>query len=195
MPNAVANPFVHQGTFDGSVISDLNSCVVRQMVSNITTVQDTNPTSATTLMTANLGAGALNTVGQTLEIFGAGVTNLTTTTAAMTFNVYVGGVIIFTVTTGNFAVGALNLPWNFSIMCTVASVGAGGAITLEVHGGLSASLTTVAGSATNYNDANVAVSSSISAAAPTQVLCNAFISAGNAASFIAQRQLIVQLLN
>lgn len=195
MPNINPSPITYEGVFGADDRRQINGSFEQQLISNVVPVQLTNPTSATDLMTATLQARTLNAVGEGLEIFGAGVVNLTTTTSAATFAVKLGGVTIASFTTGSFAVGAINLGWNFTLTATVASVDAFGNITLETHGALNASLTTAAGSITAYNDTNVAVSSSIAAATPLLLEVTGLLAAGNAASFIAQRQLLVELLN
>lgn len=196
MPNNAAQPLIHDGAFsrDGG-ISDILSCFERQLIANTTVVQNTNPTSATNMMTGTIKAGTLSKVGQTLQVFAAGIVNLTTTTSAATFAVVLGGVTIATFTTGNYAVGAINLSWNLSIEATVASVDSGGNITVECHGFASGSLTTLAGATTSYNDSAVAVSSSIAAASDQTLAITGFLAAGNAASFINQRQLVVDVYN
>ena len=150
MPNSTAQPLVFDGAVAGSTRNVLNTTFEQQLIANTTVVQATNPTSATNLMTANIPAGTFSAVGQGLEIFGAGIVNLTTTTSAVTFAVILGGVTIATFTTGSFAVGALNLGWNLTIFATVVSYTPagggqiGGSVTLEVHGSVNASLTTAA---------------------------------------------------
>ena len=195
MPNISPNPLIYEGTLDGSARNVINNSFEQQLVSNTTVVQNTNPTSATNMMTAAIQANTLSRVGQTLQVFAAGLVNLTTTTSAATFAVKLGTVTLASFLTGNFAVGAINLSWNLSILATVVSVDSAGGVILECHGTVGASLTTLAGAITSYNDSNVAVLSSVPAAGPLTLACTGFLAAGNAASFINQRQLIVDLLN
>lgn len=194
MPNSSPNPFVHQGSFDGSAVADLQSCIERTIVSNTTVVQNTNPTAATNMMTASLQPGTLSRVGQTLQIWAAGLVNLTTTTSAATFAAVLNGITLATFTTGNYAIGAINLSWNMAIQATVVSIDASGGAVVECHGTVSGSLTTLAGAVTSYNDSNVAVSSTIPTGGGLLAITG-FLAAGNAASFINQRQLVVDLLN
>lgn len=199
MPSLTTQPLTFDGVVAGSTRNLLNSTFEQQCVANTTVVQATNPTSATNLMTATLPVGFFTAVGQSIEIWGAGIVNLTTTTSAVTIAIILGGVTIATFTTGSYAI-SLNLPWNVSVFATVTSITAsqgipGVAVTLEVHGTLQASLTTAAGSTTAYNDTNTAVSSSISNTAATVLQVQATLAAGNAASFVNQRQLCVEFLN
>lgn len=199
MPNLTVQPFIFDGAVAGSTRNLLNSTFEQQVVANTTVVQATNPTSATNLMTATLPVGFFTAVGQSVEIWGAGIVNLTTTTSAITIAVILGGVTIATFTTGAYAI-SLNLPWNLSLFATVTSITqaqgiVGSSVTLEVHGTVQASLTTAAGATTAYNDTNTAVSSSISNTTPTLLQFQVTLAAGNAASFINQRQACVELLN
>jgi hypothetical protein len=195
MPNLNPLPITYEGAFSGDAREQVNDSFEQQLVGTAVVVQATNPTVATNLMTATLNANSLDTIGSALEIFGAGIVNLTTTTSAVTFAVILGGVTIATFTTGNFAIGALNLPWNMTLCATVTSVAQGGGVTVECHGNLNASLTTAVGSVTTFNDINVAVSSSIAFGSPVLLQFQATLAAGNAASFVSQRQLTVELLN
>ena len=195
MPNSSPAPVTYEGAFDASARRQVNGTFAQQLVSNTTVVQATNPTSAAALMSASLQGGTLSRVGQTLQINGAGIVNLTTSTATVTFTVVFGGVTIATIVTGSYAVGAINLSWVMNLNATVATIDAGGNVTLEVHGTVSSSLTTLAGALTMAGDSNVAVSSSIAAASAQTLVTNALISAGNAASFVNQRQLVINLLN
>src|SRR5262252_3652066 len=122
MPNSSPNPFFYDGAIHGDSRKLINQTFEQSLIVNTTTVQATNPTSATNLMTAVLQAATLSRVGQTLTVSGAGIVNLTTTTSAVTFAVILGGVTIATFTTGNFAVGAINLGWNLSINASVVTV-------------------------------------------------------------------------
>lgn len=194
MPNSSPNPFVHQGAFDQSAVNDLQSCLERTLVSNTTVVQNTNPTAATNMMTATLQAGTLSRVGQTLQIWSAGIVNLTTTTSAATFAAVLNGITLATFTTGNYAIGAINLSWNMNIQATVVSIDTSGGAVVECHGQVNGSLTTLAGATTSYNDSNVAVSSTIPTGGGLLAITG-FLAAGNAASFINQRQLVVDLYN
>ncbi len=194
MPNSSPAPLIYDGAIHGDSRKILNQTFEQQLIANITPVQATNPTSATNLQTAILQAGTLSRVGQSLEIFGAGIVNLTTTTSAATFAVVLGGVTIATFTTTAFAI-ALNLGWNLTITATVVSVDSGGNITLETHGSLSAATTTAAGAIAGFNDVNIAVSSSIAAGSALTLAFTGLLAAGNAASFINQRQLLAELLN
>src|SRR5215471_296775 len=160
MPNSSPNPFFYDGAIHGDSRKLINQTFEQSLVVNTTTVQATNPTSATNLMTASIQAGTLARVGQNLVVSAAGIVNLTTSTSTATFAVILGGVTIATFTTGAFAI-SLNLGWNLSINATVASVDSGGNVTLETHGQASGALTTAAGAITAYNDTNTAVSSSI----------------------------------
>src|SRR5215469_926676 len=160
MPNSNPAPFFYDGAITGDVRKQLNNTFIQQLFANITPVQATNPTSATDLQTVTLPAGTLTTVGQTLELWAAGLVNLTTTTAALTLALKLGGVSIASFTTGNITVG-FNSIWNVFADMTVASVSSTGAITLEVHGSLDATLASLGGSVTTFNDSNTAVSSSI----------------------------------
>jgi len=193
MPNNSPNPLFYDGVISGDVRNIINGTFRQQLIANTTVVQNTNPTSATNMMTAILQANTLAAVGDGIEIWAAGTVNLTTTTSAATFAIVLGGVTIATFTTGNFAVGALNLAWNLQINSTVVTVAVGGNVTLETHGTVNASLTTAAGATTSYNDINVAVSSAIVGGSTLTLAITGFLAAGNAASFINQRQLQVWL--
>lgn len=195
MPNASPNPMFYDGAIHGDSRAIINGTFEQALIANTTPVQNTNPTSATNMQTGILQASTLVKVGQSLQISGAGLVNLTTTTSAVTFAVVLGGVTLATFTTGNYAVGAINLSWNLGMTATVASVASGGNVTFESHGQVGASLTTLAGAITAYNDSNVAVSSAVAAATALTLAFTGFLAAGNAASFISQRQLLVELYN
>lgn len=199
MPNANPNPYFYDGVFTDGSRTIINSTFEQTLFASTTVVQATNPTSATNLMTAVLNAGTFSAVGQSLEIFGAGIINLTTSTSTVTLAVIWGGVTLATFTTTAAAV-AINLPWNLTVVATVqaftpATGLAGGSVVLESHGSLSVALTTAAGAITGFNDTNTAVLSSITNSAPTTLQFQATIGTGNAASFVNQRQLTVELLN
>lgn len=195
MPTISPSPLVYEGALSGDSRRVINQTFGQCLVGNTTVVQATNPTSAANLMTATLLPGTLSRVGQTLQIVGNGITNLTTTTSAVTIAVVLGTVTIATITTGNVAVGALNLPWQMNLLATVASIDSGGNITLETHGTLAQAITTTTAGLTVFNDVNVAVSSSIPAAGSLSLTFTALLAAGNAASFVSQRQLIATLIN
>ena len=194
MPNSSPAPLIYDGVIHGDSRKVINQTFEQQLIANTAVVQATNPTSAANLQTAVLQAGTLSRVGQSLEIFGAGIVNLTTTTSAVTIAVVLGGVTIATFTTTAFAI-ALNLGWNLTVTATVVSVDSGGNVTLETHGSLSAAVTTAAGAIAGFNDVNIAVSSSIAAAGALTLAFTALLAAGNAASFVNQRQLLAELLN
>lgn len=195
MPNPSVQPLATLGVITGDAQRAINGSFEQCLIANVTVVQATNPTAATNLMTGTIKGGTLSAVGQSLQIWGSGITNLTTTTAALTITVILGGVTIATIVTGNVAVGALNLPWQLNLIATVASIDKGGNVTLECHGSLSQNLTTTAAANTAYSDTNTAASSAIAAATDQTLQIQATISAGNAASFVNQRQLIVDLYN
>lgn len=194
MPNPSPNPMIYDGAMHGSSRNVINQSFEQCLFAVTTPVQATNPTSATNLMTQTLQAGTLNHLGQTLQIYGAGIINLTTSTSTVTIAVILNGVTLATFTTTAAAI-SLNLGWNLNIEATVASIDGFGNVTLETHGSLQAALTTAAGAATAFNDTNTAVSSSIPGAQPLLLQFQATIGSGNAASFVNQRQMLVESFN
>lgn len=195
MPNNNPNAFFRDGLMTGEHRALLNSIFRQQLLGIATPVQALNPTAATDLITGIVKGGTLDTVGQSLEIYGAGITNLTTSTAGMTITIKLGGVTLCVLgPSGNITIG-FNSIWNFTVTATVISVASSGAVTLEVHGGLNATLAALGGAVTTYNDQITAASSSVSAQFDQTLEIMGTISAGNAASFITQRQLAVYLDN
>lgn len=196
MPNTSPSPLFYDGAVSGDVRKIINQTFSQQLVSNTTVVQATNPTATANLMSAVLQPGTLSRVGQTLQIFGTGITNLTTTTGSLTLTVNLGAVALAAIATGPVAVGALNLPWQLNLFATVVSVDSGGNVVLESHGTLGQALTTTVAGLTTYNDVNVAVLTAVPAAGSLTLQFTCIMSgAGNAASFVNQRQLVVNLLN
>lgn len=196
MPTPSPSPLIYEGAFDASARRVVNQSFAQQLASNTTVVQATNPTATASLMSAVLQPGALSRVGQTLSIFGSGITNLTTTTGALTLTVNLGAVALAAIATGAVAVGALNLPWQLNLLATVVSVDSGGNVVLECHGTLGQALTTTVAGLTTYNDVNVAVLTAVPGANSLTLQVQCIMSGGgNAASFVNQRQLIVTLLN
>src|SRR6266850_7111928 len=94
MPNNSPNPLFYDGAIHGDSRRIINQTFEQSLIANTTPVQNTNPTSATNMMTAAIQAATLSRVGQTMQITAAGLVNLTTTTSAATFAVVFGGVTI-----------------------------------------------------------------------------------------------------
>jgi hypothetical protein len=170
-----------------------------RMLSNVTPVSLTNPTSATDLMTFTmptnpLGNGCIiNEIGRGLDIFAAGTYNLAASSTVV-FTVKLGGVTICSFTTASQTNTSVTLNWQIWIKSLVVSVGSAG--TLETHGQLTFdSGATLPAAATTFLDGNTGVSSAIDLTQNPLLEVMANFGTGNASSVIAQRVLDITLLN
>jgi hypothetical protein len=193
MPNSSPNPYVHQGTFDQSVVNDILSCTEQQIAVSTTVVSLTNPTVATDMMTAVLQPNTLSAPNKVLQVFAAGTYNLGAASTVV-FTIKLGGVTIATFTTASQATTAVTLGWQVQFAAAVVTAGPVG--TLEVHGELNFdSGATLAAACSTFLDSNTAVSSAINLAAISTLEIMANLGTGNAGSVIAQRLLEVELYN
>lgn len=155
----------------------------------------TTITTAQTLLTLAINAGAFSKVGRTILIEGTLIyTTPGTTTPAMSLAVVLGGVTICTITTaGLSATASTNMPVQFQFQFNVVS--AGSAATVECHGYISANISanTPAAAGAQYLDTNVAVSSAINLANAANLVVQ--ISANSAISSAQLRQATIEVVN
>jgi hypothetical protein len=120
-------------------------------------------TTAQTLFSKALNAGALNVAGRTGLFTAYGIyTSPGSSTPTMTFALTLGGVTLMTVTTAAISTTAsTSLQWQFTCQFTVVTAGASG--TIEAHGnvGVNISANTPGAALAEYADQNTAVSSAV----------------------------------
>lgn len=119
-------------------------------------------TTAQTLLSSAIAAGAMNRVGATLLVQGSLIYSTTVgNVATISLAVTLGGVTLATITTAATNTAAsTNLPINFSFTLTTVSIGASG--TLIAVGNVNANIGTTAAAATaNYASTNTAASSAV----------------------------------
>ena len=122
----------------------------------------TTITTAQTLMSLALLAGALNKTNRTLIISGTVIfTNFANASNQITIALKLGAVTLCTISTAaSIAASVTNGQLTFCFTFSVASVGSSG--TLEAHGGVVAQLSTTLGTALpQYGDQNTALSSAV----------------------------------
>lgn len=200
MPNALPNPYLHDGAVSNDgLIKDLLSCGEQQLSVNVTPVQLTNPTSATDLMTFTVGAPtvgpaiSLNAAGKCLQLTAFGVYNLGLA-STLVFTIKLGGATIATFTTASQATTGVTLAWQ--IQLTSITVTPGSAGTAEVHGYLSFdSGATLAAAASQFLDSNTAVITGINYTGPLLLELMANLGSGNAGSTITARMMQVEMYN
>lgn len=149
------------------------------------------------LLSLSVPAAALNVVGRTLRVSGAGLyTTQAGQTPTLTFKVKLGSLTLLSWTTVATTASATDIPWNFAIDLATAVIGAAG--TLEAHGNLLVNLGTTAGVDSNIiPDTNTATVGTVDlTAAQTLQVTIAFstqpLTPFNAAT---QRQLAVGIVN
>jgi len=119
-------------------------------------------TTAQTLLSKAINAGAMNVSNRTVRLRGSLIYSTTSTNVAtITIALKLGSVTLCTITTAATNTAAsTNLPIQFDFMFSVASTGA--SATLESHGSLKANIgTTAAAAIAEYLDTNTAVSSAV----------------------------------
>ena len=122
----------------------------------------TTITTAQTLMSLALLAGALNKTNRTLIISGTVIfTNFANASNQITIALKLGAVTLCTISTAaSIAASVTNGQLTFCFTFSVASVGSSG--TLEAHGAVVAQLSTTLGTALpQYGDQNTALSSAV----------------------------------
>lgn len=200
MPNALPNPYLHDGAVSNDgLIKDLLSCGEQQLSVNVTPVTLTNPTSATDLMTFTVGGPAggpavsLNAAGKCLQVTAFGVYNLAAA-STLVFTIKLGGATLATFTTASQATTAVTLAWSLQITSITVAPGASG--TAECHGYLSFdSGATLAAAASEFLDSNTAVITGINYTGPLLLELMANLGTGNASSTITSRMMQVELYN
>src|SRR5271165_1447823 len=147
-------------------------------------------TTAQTLFTLALLAGALNKTSRTLRVTGTVIFTIGTGTPTTTIVLKLGTVTLATIVTGNLqAVTAGQL--NFDFLISVATAGSGG--TLEVHGSVKAQLgATTAVAIAEYLDVNAAVSSAVNLTSALNLV--ATIAASTTMASAQLRQLLVEVV-
>lgn len=199
MPNALANPYIHDGAVSNDgLIKDLFSCVEQQLVVNTTVVSLTNPTSATDMMTFTVPAptsqsAMLNAAGKVLQITAYGTYNVAAASTVV-FTIKLGGATLATFTTASQATTGVTLNWQIYLVSATVTPGSAG--TAECHGELNFdSGATLAAACSAFCDSNTAVITSINYTGPLLLEIMANFGTGNASSVIAERFLEVELYN
>lgn len=166
---------------------------VQQLAAAVT---NSNPTSATALMTYVFPAGSLNAVGRTLDIFAAGEMTTgtgTTTTVAVTFGDGTNTRTLFTATTGALTTGQTSLPWNIFLDISVATAGTSGA--LFGHGVLAIPLTAPSAANAAYNDQNTANSSSLNLTKAITMSVTSLFGSSNSSNSVTQDYMTISVAN
>lgn len=198
MPNALAQPFIHDGAVhNDGLIKDMLSCVEQQLSVNTTVNQLTNPTAATDLMTFTIGAPtggqalSLNAPGKALQVTAYGTYNLAAASTVV-ITVKLGGVTLATFTTASQATTGVTLGWQLYLNSVTVTPGSSG--TAECHGELSFdSGATLAAACSAFLDSNTAVITGINFTGPLLLELMANFGTGNASSVIASRMMQVEL--
>jgi hypothetical protein len=151
----------------------------------------TTITTAQTLFSLALLAGALNKTNRALRISGTIIFTVSTGTPTTTIAVKLGTVTLFTVTTAALA-ASTGGQLAFEVLVSVAATGSSG--TLEAHGQVVAQLSTALGTAVaQYQDQNTAVSSAVNL---TSALTLAVTIAASTTMASAQlRQGLIEVIN
>jgi hypothetical protein len=140
------------------------------------------------------GSAAVNTIGKTVEVRGAGAFTIGLA-STVTFTVLFGTVNIATFATAS-VVAATNLPWDFIYTITTATTGGSG--TVESHGFFNIKLTAGAGLGGVYLDDNTATSGAISLTGSTVLQIQVTFSANGTGATLntcVQRQMITGIIN
>ena len=149
------------------------------------------------LLSFPIPAGALNTVGRTLRISGAGLyTTRAGQTPIVTVKVKLGSLTLLSWACAATSAAATGMPWNFAVVITPAVVGASG--TLEAHGNLVFNLGTTPGVDSNIiPDTNTATIGTIDLAAAQTLQITIAFSTQPSTPFNAatQRQLAIGIVN
>ncbi len=149
------------------------------------------------LLSFPIPAGALNTVGRTLRISGAGLyTTRAGQTPVVTVKVKLGSLTLLSWASAATTAAATDMPWNFAIDITTAVVGASG--TLEAHGNLVFNLGTTPGVDSNVvPDTNTATIGTIDLATAQTLQITIAFSTQPSTPFNAatQRQLAIGIVN
>jgi hypothetical protein len=151
----------------------------------------TTITTAQTLFSRALPAGALNKLNRTILITGTVIFTVGAGTPTCTIAITLGGVTLCTITTAALAVST-NAQLVFQFTLSVASVGASG--TLEAHGSVSVQLSGTLGTAIpQYFDQNIAVSSAVNLTSALTLA--ATIAASTTMASAQLRQGLVEVVN
>ncbi len=149
------------------------------------------------LLSFPIPAGALNTVGRTLRISGAGLyTTQAGQTPVVTVKVKLGSLTLLSWASAATSAAAADMPWNFAVDITTAVVGASG--TLEAHGNLVFNLGTTPGVDSNIiPDTNTATIGTVDLAAAQTLQITIAFSTQPSTPFNAatQRQLAIGIVN
>jgi hypothetical protein len=148
-------------------------------------------TTAQTLMSLALAAGALNKTNRALRVSGTVIFTVSTGTPTATIVVKLGTVTLFTVTTAALA-ASTGGQLTFEVLISVATTGSSG--TLEAHGEITAQLSTALGTAVaQYADQNTAVSSAVNLTSALTLA--ATIAASTTMASAQLRQGLIELVN
>lgn len=154
-------------------------------------------TTAQNLMNLSVPAGALNRIGRTVKIFGAGVyTTQAAETPTITITVSLGALTLATWVSSATTASATDIPFNFNLDLTTVTVGA--AATMESHGNMIFNLGTTAGVDSEiYPDTNTAVLSSVDLTGALTLQVTVTFSTQPSTPFNAatQRQLTLGIVN
>lgn len=184
---------IKEGAFDADNRNILNNSLCQQLVMNTTVVSNTNPTSATTMMTATLPNSVLNAVGKGFELFATGTYSLGATSTVV-ITVTLGGVTIGTFTSSSNTNTSVTSNWQ--LWMTGATVTTGGSGTMEIHGELNIDLgAALSAASTCFLDSNTAVLTAMPLNSAMVLNIQGNVGTGNAASVVAERFLSVTLTN
>ena len=167
---------------------------------NITAVTNTNPiTSAVALMTQVFPAGALNTLGRTLNIYAAGeYTTDSGTGRTMTFSAVLGdgteNNTLFTVTTGATTASKTGFAWSFNLQAVVATTGTES--TILSHGTFTILLGgTAQAASTVYQDINTAATADSDLTLANTLTLGQFFGGSNAGNTFTQDLMVITVAN
>lgn len=162
------------------------------VIVNTTPVSQTNPTSQTALMQANIPAGFLNSVNKSLFITASGLIT-TGVSSTIVFTVTLGSLTLMTLTSTALTTAQSNLPWEISAWVSVTTAGSSGA--LEAHGSVMVPLTAPAAAAAAFLDQNTAAVSTVDLTASQNLVIKAAFGSGNAGNVVSQRQMLVESMS
>lgn len=182
----VQTPAVEMVDSQGNTHGMESTLLLLQAQTGLTTI-----TTAQTLFTLALLAGALNKTNRALRISGTIVFTVGTGTPTSTIVLKLGTVTLATITTAALQ-AVTNGQLTFEFLVSVATSGSSG--TLEVHGSVKAQLGASGTPAiAEYLDVNTAVSSAVNLTAALNLV--ATLAASTTMSGATLRQALVELVN
>lgn len=159
-------------------------------------VTNTNPTTATALMTYKFPAGSLNLLSRIVDIFAAGEMTTgtgTTTTVAVTLGDGTNTRTVATWTTGSLTTGQTSLPWEFDLSFYVSTAGSSGKV--FGHGLFSIPLTAPTAAVASYNDQNTAATSALDLTQLITLSVTSLFGSSNAGNAVTQDMMQISFSN